>query len=257
MIPQEFVWVAKTLVLPPGGLILIALIGLLLIRTLKGKLLLLIAISGFYLMSTSSISGHLMQPLETIPALSLQRIKATDAQAIVVLSAGRQERAAEYGGQDTVGAETLVRLRYAAYLARITGLPIIPSGGSPLSHGPSLSAMSAAILKQEFGVKAVVLEERSRTTWEHAEVITPLLQQQGIQRVFLVTHAWHMQRALDAFSGTPLEITPAPTAFASSHLGKLSFRDWLPSASALQKSTWAIHEYIGRIWYQLKRTYDL
>ncbi len=257
MIPQELIWVAKTLILPPGGLIIMALLGLFLSRTMKGKILLVISIAGLYLMSTGFISAKLIQPLETIPALTLQRIKATDAQAILVLGAGRKENAPEYGGQDTVSAFALARLRYAAHIARLTGLPIIPNGGSPLSDGPSESAMAASVLNHEFGVKAIILEEKSRTTWEHAKIIAPLLEQRGIKRVFLVTHAWHMHRALDAFSTTSLKITPAPTEFASSPRSTPILYSWLPTASALHVSAWAINEYVGRSWYQLRKTYDL
>ena len=49
---------------------------------------------------------------------------AQDAEAIVVLGAGRRKHAPEFGG-DTVNRLALERLRYAARLARETGLPVL------------------------------------------------------------------------------------------------------------------------------------
>ena len=37
-----------------------------------------------------------------------------------------------------------------------------------------------------------------------------ILQEAGIQRVYLVTHAWHMRRALLAFHRFGITATPAP-----------------------------------------------
>jgi len=256
MIPQEFIWIAKTFIIPPGGLLLIAFIGLLLIQGVKGKLLLALSIISLYLMSTSYVSNLLISPLESIPALTPTQIVGSEAQAILVLCGGRTRNAPEQGGRDTVNAITLERLRYAARIARLTGLPVIPNGGNPRSDGPSESALATEVLQHEFDVRALVLEEESRTTWENARIIGPLLQQRGIQNVFLVTHAWHLPRALEVFSQTQLNIVPAPTAFAGGDT-EVDIRDWLPSARALQVSAWAIHEYIGRSWYQLKQTYNL
>lgn len=257
MIPQEIIWIAKTLILPPGGLLVIAFLGLIFIHRVRGKLLIVVSMSGFYLLSTGFISGQLIKPLEHYPALTKAQIKSSKAQAILVLCGGRSEQAPDQGGIDTVNAVTLERLRYAAQIARATGLPVIPNGGSPLSDGPSEAALAAQVLKNELGVEVLLVEEQSRTTWENATSIAPILQLRGIDSVFLVTHAWHLPRAMDAFSLTSLSITPAPTAFASGDMNTPTVHDWLPSAGALQVSAWAIHEYIGRLWYQLKKDYQL
>ena len=49
--------------------------------------------------------------------------------AIVILGGGVRRHAAEYGG-DTLGQLTLERVRYGARVARLTGLPVLVSGGS-------------------------------------------------------------------------------------------------------------------------------
>ena len=54
--------------------------------------------------------------------------QARSAQAIVILGGGVRRNAPEYGG-DTVGRLTLDRVRYGAFVARATGLPVLVTGG--------------------------------------------------------------------------------------------------------------------------------
>lgn len=248
---QEIVWALKTLVLPPGILVLLGLLGLLLVGRLIGKLLLFTSLAALYLLSTPYIAGQLMTNLETITALTSAQISNSDAQAIVVLGAGRREAAAEYGGQDTANDLYLERLRYAAWLSHKSGLPVITSGGSPHSVGPSEAAIGRAILEQEFGARVVLTEDRSRTTREQALVLKPLLEQHDVHKILLVTHAWHMLRALDVFEAAGIRVQPAPTGFAHGPGGQPSYYDWLPTAKALRNSYFALHEQLGRAWYRL------
>lgn len=250
---QEIVWTLKTLILPPGILILLGLLGLLMVRRLLGRLLILVTITSLYLLSTPFFAQQLMGSLQVIGALTDAQIANSDAQAIVVLGAGRRKAAPEFAGQDTVNALLLERLRYAAWLSRKSGLPVIPSGGSPLSDGPSEAAMSRQVLEQEFGVRVLMIEEQSRTTRDQSLIVAGLLEKRGIRRVMLVTHAWHMLRALDVFEAAGINVQPAPTGFVPGpSSGRGSYRDWLPSARALRNSYLALHEQLGRWWYRLR-----
>lgn len=49
---------------------------------------------------------------------------------IFIVGAARLKSAPEYGGSDTVGADLLLRLRYAAKLQRESGLPVLVSDGA-------------------------------------------------------------------------------------------------------------------------------
>lgn len=249
--PQEIVWSLKTLILPPGILILFGLLGLFMVRRLLGRLLLLATIAALYLLSTPFFAQQLIGSLQVIAPLTETQIDTSNAQAIVVLGAGRREAAPEFGGRDTVNALALERLRYAAWLARRSGLPVIPSGGNPMSDGPSEAAMARRILEQEFGVKVLFIEERSRTTREQARMLAEQLEKQGIQRIMLVTHAWHMLRALDVFEAAEIDSLPAPTGFVPDATTQAHYTDWLPSTNALGNSYFALHEHLGRWWYRL------
>jgi uncharacterized SAM-binding protein YcdF (DUF218 family) len=242
------------LVLPPGGLILLGLLGLLLWRRLLGRLLSGLALLALYLLCTPYISAQLIQGLEEgYPALSLEAARHSGAQAIVVLGGGRYEGAPEYDG-DTVSGGFLARLRYGAYLARHTGLAVIPSGGSPFEEGPPEAWLAKQVLEQEFQIKVAAVEDRSRTTHENAWFTKTLLDQLQIERVLLVTHAWHMPRSMTVFRQAGVDVVAAPTYFEyRADIGS-KLRDWLPTAASLQSSSQALHEYVGMLWYWLRQT---
>lgn len=249
--PQEIVWTLKTLILPPGILILLGLVGLLMARRLLGRLLILFTVASLYLLSTPFFAQQLMGTLQVVGALTEAQIASSDAQAIVVLGAGRRERAPEFAGHDTVNALLLERLRYAAWLSRKSALPVIPSGGSPRSDGESEAVLARQVLEQEFRVRVLTIEDQSRTTREQARILRGLLEKHGIRKVILVTHAWHMLRALDVFEAAGINTQPAPTGFVSDASTRASYTNWLPSASALRNSYFALHEHLGRWWYRL------
>jgi uncharacterized SAM-binding protein YcdF (DUF218 family) len=256
MIDQEYIWTLKTLILPPGGIVLIWLLGLLLSRRLLGKLLLLLAPALLYLLSTPYIAVQLMRPLETFPALAPESVTTDSAQAIVVLGSGIYESAPEYEGRDTVGRLLLERVRYAAWLHHRTGLPVIASGGNAESREHSEAYLMQQVLQQEFNAKVVALEEESRTTWENAENTKALLQQLQIEKFVLVTHAWHMPRAVVSFRAAGTEPIAAPTAFVGNSKLENNWKDWRPSSRAFSDSYYALHEYVGKAWYALRDTQE-
>jgi uncharacterized SAM-binding protein YcdF (DUF218 family) len=109
----------------------------------------------------------------------------------------------------------------------------------------------ADTLLRDYGVKAAWQEDRSRTTAENAIYSAEILGQAGIQRAVLVTHAWHMTRSRASFVAQELSVIPAPTAFYG-RTGGITWREFIPDASALRMSSFAIHEIVGRQWYALR-----
>lgn len=249
----------KALIFPPGLFFSALLLGLLLLprRPRLARLLLWTGLLCGYLLSTPYIAGALRMQLQAYGALTpaeLGRVVAESRpQAIVVLSADRYKEAPEYGG-DTVGDATLERIRYGAFLQRQTGLPLLVSGGHVLdSTGESLAAVMEESLKRDFGIAEVWVEDRSRTTAENAIYSQQLLQARGIERVLLVTHAYHMPRAVAIFEKSGLTVVAAPTRLILEREGDApAYFDWLPNAGALQGSYIALHELTGRLWYWLR-----
>ena len=145
-------------------------------------------------------------------------------------------------------------LRYAAYVARQTGLPVLVSGGAVSRAQIPLALLMADMLGRDYGVKAKWLESRSTNTAENAIFSSEMLKRQGINRVILVTHAWHMERARAAFLANGMSVIAAPTAFYG--LGRINLPfDLLPNLTALRMSGYAIHENVGIVWYRLRYGY--
>ncbi len=240
---------ALTALLIPPGLLIIALgAGLALLRTRPrtGRTLLITATAGLYLLAMPLTATFLLQQWEA-PPLEAGQLKT--AQAIVVLGGGKYPQAPEYGG-DTVAAMSLVRLRYAAVLQRHTGLPVLVSGGSPEGSATDEAQTMRRALEQEFAVPVRWSEGRSANTLENAHLTRELLHQEGIRRICLVTHAWHMPRARLAFEKAGFEVFAAPTSHATRH--PLALPHFLPDASALLDSALFFREVIGTVWYRLR-----
>lgn len=244
----------KSLLLPPGFFILLGTAGLVLAgRWPKmSRVLLVVMLVLLYLASTGYVADRASDWIEPRAALTETAAAAWGAQAIVVLGAARAEAAPEYGGQDTVGPDLLVRLRYAASLQRRTGLPLLVTGGVGYDERVPEAELMAQVLRQSFGVKAVWLEGRSLTTWENAVYSKPLLEAAGVHRVLLVTQAFHMARAVACFERVGLEVLAAPTGFARRADGDVDYRAFLPSVAALALNTRVLHEVLGTWYYRLR-----
>lgn len=240
------------LLTPPALFLLLALLGLLLQyrwrylgqAMVSGSVLALailsLPVTGDFLISTLEDS---VEPLNPAGNTLQQR-----AGAIIVLGGGRAPGTPEYSG-DTVSGSTLERLRYAARLHKSSRLPLLVSGGSPTERIPEAKLMHD-VLTQDFAVEVAWSEERSRTTHENAVYSRPILDASGIHRVALVTHAWHMPRAVLAFRQAGIDVIPAPTIYTARD-SSYSVMRFLPSGPSLSKSYLALHEWIGIAWYRV------
>jgi len=245
-------WLKKLvaiLVLPPLSPLLLVGLGLL-VATRRRRTGLALAWAGLILalvLATPASVGWLLRDLEATPPLDLAA--ARDAQAIVILGAGKRRNAPEYGGE-TVNRLSLERLRYGARLARETGLPLLVTGGAPTGDVPEAELMQAA-LEIDFGIPVRWVETASRDTRQNAQFSAVPLKAAGVQRILLVTHAAHMPRARAAFEAQGLEVIAAPTAW----LGGLDTSDQvlsvLPGATSAYAGWYAAHEWVGRLAYRL------
>lgn len=249
MSPWELTNALALLLIPPGCLLLVAVYGLILSRRRPrtGKVLISLAMLALYGLSTDYASDRLLQTLEPEARDPLVDRRG---QAIVVLGGGKYFSAPEYGGTDTVKAQTLVRLRYAARLHHITGKPILVTGGSPEGSTTAEATAMKSVLEDDFKSPVRWTENSSNNTLDNARFSRQVLSAAGVRSIYLVTHGWHMPRAILAFEHAGFEVIPAPTGFTTSY--KLTVLDFMPSAFALLKSSRFMHEILGIAWYRLK-----
>ena len=239
----------KYLVLPPFSLFVLIAFGWLLAQRWRrtGHAVITLSIAVLVLLCMPVVSGWLMQPLQSYPALDPERIPP-GVGAIVVLSGDMQGVAPEYRA-DIPGPLGLERVRYGAWLHKRTQLPILVSGGRVIPWTTPLARQMQQILVNEFGVPVRWVEDRSIDTHENATRSAEILKRDGIKSVVLVTHAWHMRRAMAAFQGAGLEPIAAPTRFIRPP--RPIAQDFIPDASALRASYYALHEWLGLLWYYL------
>ena len=239
----------SALVLPPGINILTGFAGLFLHRRAPrlGIALLMISVFSLYLLSTPIVSRLLIRSLEVHEVAEPASLKE-NVDAIVVLGGGVY-RGGEYGA-DTVSPLTLSRIRYAAYLHRMTDIPLLVSGGIA-RHGPAEGMLMADVLRNEFRIPVRWVEKKSRNTQENAVFSTALLSQAGIERIAVVTHASHMPRAVAAFARQGVDVVTAPIEFSSRDEIKWA-SVLLPRLFSLSLSSIALHEYLGMVWYWLR-----
>ena len=237
------------LLIPPGSLLLLAAVGVLVALRLPrfGRLLVVLSFVALYLFSTRFVADALLKTLEPEPR---DPLSDRNGQAIVVLGGGTYFSAPEYGRRDTVSAYTLVRLRYAAYLHRELGKPVMTTGGAPQGNAVSEAEQMKQVLQQDFRVPVQWAEQGSNNTLENARLSYRLLDAAGIRRIYLVTHAWHMPRARLAFERAGFTVVPSPTGYSTRY--ELTVLDFLPSAKALSRSSHFFHEAAGLGWYHLR-----
>lgn len=247
-----FLEALKLIVVPPLCLYLAIGAGCLLWkrRPRVARGLITASLGLLVLLSMPWVAGRLQASLEPDSTAPFDaRSVAGDAQAIVVLGGDGSSFAPEFEGAE-VGALTLERLRLAARLGRETGLPILVTGGPPRRGESALARRMARLLSDEHGLVARWIEPHAADTRDNAELSARLLRADGVERVVVVTHAWHLKRAVEAFERAGLRVRgagtggQAPVAF--------EWRGLWPSARGLQRSSWALHEWIGVVWYRLR-----
>jgi uncharacterized SAM-binding protein YcdF (DUF218 family) len=252
------------LLLPPVPLLLLIVVGarLILRRRGLGWTLVLLGVLALGLLSTRGAAVILRdQVLRPPPALDEANLEALKRQvragepiAIVVLGGGRRAFAPEYGVADLETA-SLERLRYGIWLARRTGAPLGFSGGVGWEAGgrqrgsaATEAEIAARIARQEHDLPLRWVDSESRDTRENAILMVGQLQRAQVRTVVVVTHGWHMPRALHQFTaaaGDGLRVVPAPMGAVL--LTHRFVPDWLPSGEGALESRRALRELLARV----------
>jgi uncharacterized SAM-binding protein YcdF (DUF218 family) len=104
-------------------------------------------------------------------------------------------------------------------------------------------------LKEGIPERQITLEDKSRTTAENAQFTKAMIQPQPGQHYVLVTSAWHMPRAMEAFSRAGWQnLTAWPVDFRSER--RTLKAEWRLDDHLVQIDL-ALKEYLGRAAYYL------
>jgi len=242
----KFLQFFHVILLPPTALVIMGILGLILLKRVPrlGRTLVALEISLLFILSIPAFPKYVEQQTFSQPEPLQMPLKSNQAEAIVILGGGIYRNAPEYHG-DTVSAVTLVRLRYGAKLSRESGLPIMVCGGKP--HGTELSEAEAMrrVLEHDFGKQTRWIEDKSMDTVGNAHESYQILSAEGIRRIYLVTHAHHISRAVRLFEAAGFGVIPAPTQF-SAEPTSLNAWDFVPSVRGLYMSNSVITGWLKK-----------
>jgi uncharacterized SAM-binding protein YcdF (DUF218 family) len=116
------------------------------------------------------------------------------------------------------------------------------SGGDAVGLKRSEADTYASVL-QDVGVPRgdLLLEGRSRNTFENARFSKPLLDQYGADHVVIVSSGVHLKRALLYFAHFGVQGQAVRADYVRARY------DWLPGTDNLFYADFALHEYVG-VW---------
>lgn len=237
---DSFRFLVVSLVLPPGGPLLLLVVGLVIgcWRRRLATALCAAAAALLWLACMPIVAAALVTALGGARPLDIGEAKTADA--IVILGGGVRPRALEYGG-DTLGRLTLERVRYGAYLARQTGLPVLVTGGVPEPKVRAEADLMREALLHEYGVPVRWADTQARNTRENAANAAAKLTAEGKRRIVLVLHGFDVRRAKHLFEAAGLQVIAAPTQVP--RWGDVEASDFLPSATSMVITHYALYEF--------------
>ena len=210
-----------------------------------------IAISGFvglslWLVSCPAVAVWLsVNLLPQVKAIQVSDLKQQQVQAIVVLGGGAEAFTHEYDGPN-LSTASMSRLLYGLHLSQSAHLPMAFTGGKGWG-GQDKQAPEAevadAVLARLHAPALRWQENQSRDTRENAQMTANLLQKEGITRIALVTHAWHMPRSVRNFEDAGFKVLPAPMGYIQTYAQPVL--QWIPSGEGLRDSCAVLKEWLG------------
>ena len=236
------------LVMPPASMIILLILGWLMLDSKKymarGKSFIVLGTLGLGLLSSSNVAvwlnDHLLDPY---PMVSAPQLLQAQAGAIVVLG----------GGVVQLQSPALDRLRYAVELHRKTLIPLLVSGGKgwgAKTDFESEAQVSKRVAQEAFGVDVKWLESQAHDTQESAANTFKVLEPEGIKKIVLVTHAWHMPRSVQQFEAAGFEVLPAPMGQITS--SNEALLQSIPSANGLKTSLIVLRESLAMLILRIK-----
>ncbi|GJE43992.1 YdcF family protein [Methylobacterium soli] len=240
---------------PSNFLILVGLLGCLLLAATKrwrrsGAWLCALGFVGLLAGGLSPLSAIALAPLEErFPAFTEDGAPVT---GIIVLGGGIDAGLSKARNQLVVN-DAGERPIYLADLARrFPGARLVFSGGSGSLHDATSEADIVGWMGDVLGLprSRLILENRSRNTYENAQFTANLVQPKPGERWLLVTSAWHMPRAMGCFRQAGFAVTAHPVDYRTRGWADAARVSSFASDGLLQLDL-AAKEWIGLLAYRL------
>lgn len=234
-------------ILPPGIFILPLMIvgaGFLYKKKWRGGVVHLALGCFIWLLTISPVVDIMLSGLESKFSIP----KDPHGDVIILLGGGVDSGAPDLSGVSTPSNDMMTRIVTAVRLQKRLHVPIIVSGGQVFSHGSAEAPVVKRFLA-DLGIPpgSVIVEGRSRDTFENARFTQEICARRGHKNPILVTSAYHMRRSVMSFKKVGLEVTPCPAGFKSWHGKRYGWNDSLPGD--FRDTAIALKEYLGLLFY--------
>jgi len=148
------------------------------------------------------------------------------------------------------------RIRYGArlYLTGKADTMLLAGGDVFPQTGVEAESFYTAQLLGEWGVpaSAILIEGRSRNTYENALFSKEIMAEKGLEKALLVTSALHMPRALAVFRSAGIDTIAAPTDYNMVSYNQPRILNWLPTLGAMHAFTDVFRENLGILAYRYR-----
>ncbi|WP_445491793.1 YdcF family protein [Niallia sp. 03133] len=174
---------------------------------------------------------------------------------IIMLGAGAVSGVPDIDGEGQLRGSAANRLITTARLYRLTGLPIIVSGGQVFEdYGNEAEIAKRQLIGLGIPSEKIYVENKSLNTAENAQNSKEILLEKGFKRPILVTSAFHMDRSVKNFSQIGITVQPYPTDYLASLTSSLYANKFVPSN--LTNVNLALKEYLGNLAIYMKHLFS-
>jgi uncharacterized SAM-binding protein YcdF (DUF218 family) len=207
----------------------------------------------FYLvLSTPAGADFIAAPLTRQYGALARADQVRGIDTVVALTTGTWVYRANGFEVAEMGKPTSHNAMEAARVCRLLRDPTVIVTGGVVIDGQQQNAeaevMAEGLVRLGVPRERLVLETRSRDTWQQAENSAKILRARGTTRFVLVTDSEHMPRAMSVFRSQGFDPVPS--------VSELRFTlppGWVhrfrPSLGAYQQSDRAFYEYFARAYY--------
>jgi len=214
----------------------------------NSALILLLSIVLIYGASIAPVANYLCYYLEK-DYINNQTAGNKNIDAIIVLGGGTKDIHALKTTLNS-GIEAL-RVLHAVVVYNQTGARYFVCVGK--GAGKVSEAQTMAKLAQSLGVpkEKIRIEPNSKNTSENASEANKMFGDRKIN-IGLVTSAFHMKRSEREFKKYLTNVVPLPAHYLYSSPGKNVVIKYMPQSEELYKTSLALKEITGQLWYRLK-----
>ncbi len=245
---QKIIWF---IILPPSSLLIMILAGYLLAGRYRrtGKTFIISGLAILYLLSLGHVADMLLKPLERgLPPLMINKTIGVDA---IVVPGGGSVDLEWLGAAPVPNGENYARLFQGIELAKKYDVPLVLTGGNGepfTTKVKDADVMAEAALSLGIPRKQLIVENESRNTLENSHAVRKLVKG---NRIVLATSAYYMKRARFMFERRGFSVIPAPVYYLVA-TRKCNLSSLIPRAGDLYRSSTAIAEWMGRIWWRIR-----